>query len=62
MISFGPSTMTDQRCTEEVTIQCTQCGAVYPALRLAGGKLTRDCNQSVCRCGNKSFTELNSAD
>lgn len=51
--------MTDQGRAEGVTIQCTQCGAIYPALRLPDGELTRDGNKSVCRCGNGSFAELN---
>lgn len=59
LMLLNPSTMTEQSRTEEVAIQCAQCGAIYPALRLPGGKLTRPGNRSVCCCGNGSFVELN---
>jgi len=39
--------MDDQGRTEEVTIRCTEYGAIYPAFRLPDGTLTRASNAGV---------------
>ncbi len=50
--------MCEQHGTEEVSVICADCGALYPALRLPTGKLTRVSNIPFCRCGCDSFVEV----
>lgn len=43
---------------EEIPAICTDCGTLYPAIRLPSGEIRRVGNLPYCRCGSRSFEEI----
>ena len=43
---------------EEIVAICSDCDAVYPAIRLPDGEVRRVGSYPRCRCGSKSFVEI----
>ncbi|AGB34004.1 hypothetical protein Natpe_4303 (plasmid) [Natrinema pellirubrum DSM 15624] len=57
----GPITrMNDDWTGEEVVAICSNCEAVYPAIRFSDGEIRRMGNLPYCRCGCGSFVEIKS--
>ncbi len=59
---YETSGVSDQDSVEDVAIRCTNCSAIYPAMKLPDGTLTRSSHRSFCRCGSDSFVELTDND
>ena len=50
--------MSDNRSGEEIVAICSNCEAVYPAIRFPDGDVKREGSLPYCRCGSESLVEI----